>query len=64
MTTSTASVQHRETVRAGNPVETLAGDDRGCNPVSEDADGGSHGSFVDIEIELAMDLPQVDVDIS
>ena len=64
MDTRTASIQHRESVRAGTPNAALDADEAyACDTVRDDASESAHGSIVDIELEIDADF-QVDIDIS
>ena len=64
MATRTASIPHRESVRAGNPAATLDADEAyACDTVRDDDGESTPGSLVDIEIEIGADF-QVDIDIS
>jgi hypothetical protein len=64
MATRTASIQHRESVRAGTPTAALDTDEAyACDTVRDDDGESTHGSLVDIEIEFDADIP-VDIDIS
>lgn len=64
MATRTVSVQHRESVRAGTPTAAIDVDEAyACDTVRDDDGENTHGSLVDVEIEIDTGIP-VDIDIS
>ena len=64
MDTRTASIQHRESIRAGTPNAALDADEAyACDTVRDDDGESTHGSLVDIEIEIDAVVP-VDIDLS
>jgi hypothetical protein len=66
MAMRTASIQHRESVRAGTPIAALDADEAyACDTVRDDDGERTHGSLVDIDIEIEIDADiPVDIDIS
>lgn len=64
MATRTASIQHRESVRAGTPSAALDADEAyACDTVRDNDGESTHGCLVDFEIDIDADIP-VDIDIS